>query len=501
LKARLRVHHSFPISGTAQTCVIAEVPSEFLLSGWASWCNWHWRPVCTGQVDRLARTVSEDEESIRNYFQMDEIDLSDPEADKSDNDEDGFATENDDCSTHCGDSIAGQDRDASQANSAASTAQQRCDETTWLEDAAQALSREEVQNLVQRYNVAASKEWRVPTAQPASHECQLQDASLDTNSSTTAMTPQRCRDPEWVKKRGGRARLAAYLRGISLPAFKPSWTCVSEDLPQDPLPPPLPPPASPPSMSSVEPSPAIVQVSRQRQACVSLLHKARAEDSFFGKRLEKHATADPIASPTIAPVKPIMTAPAELEPAPLEVALLHAIADHRRLDKRIGEVDDAEWEVVDGNRHGKPSIHSDTSAVRLWSKSVLRKPTEASQKSKSESKASQKSNSEYAKANATNTSAVEQATVMVFQGEIKARKLPMKFGFIEVSGSHRKALRAHPLWTLDMEVDVFWHSKDCDYLAQRAGDIVKFTVSLKPDGLGRCLQAKNVALVARISER
>jgi len=137
------------------------------------------------------------------------------------------------------------------------------------------------------------------------------------------------------------------------------------------------------------------------------------------------------------------------------------------------------------------------------------KTSQAAAVEKVQEKTHSVSNSESVKANATNTSAVEQKTqpkkltaeqaaVKVFKGQIKARKLPMKYGFIEVCAAHREALRAHPLWTRDVAVDVFWHSKDCNYLGQRAGDIVKFTVSLMVDKNGKvlqCFQAKNVALV------
>lgn len=89
-----------------------------------------------------------------------------------------------------------------------------------------------------------------------------------------------------------------------------------------------------------------------------------------------------------------------------------------------------------------------------------------------------------------------------FQGKIKARELnktkrsmKMNYGFIEVNPRDLKALHEHPLWTSDLEIDVFWHSKDCDYDAQYAGDIVTFSVILKPQG--GCLQAQKVELKKR----
>merc|ERR1711985_148107 len=107
-----------------------------------------------------------------------------------------------------------------------------------------------------------------------------------------------------------------------------------------------------------------------------------------------------------------------------------------------------------------------------------------------------------------------------FQGKIKARSSTvrsdgtvmkrssaMNFGFIEVNNKDLKALQAHPRWTPDLAVDVFWHWKDCCYVDpredgsndnhQRAGDIVTFTVDLREDGFS--FQAKQVKLVKRAS--
>jgi hypothetical protein len=99
-----RVQHSFPVKGTAQTFVIAQLPGEFAL------CNalgWRWRQVCSGQqrvirrfclqnkphpsskgMKRLASGSKkrfclhnkrfhppDDESFIRNYFQMDGSDV------------------------------------------------------------------------------------------------------------------------------------------------------------------------------------------------------------------------------------------------------------------------------------------------------------------------------------------------------------------------------------------------------------------------------------------
>jgi hypothetical protein len=89
-----------------------------------------------------------------------------------------------------------------------------------------------------------------------------------------------------------------------------------------------------------------------------------------------------------------------------------------------------------------------------------------------------------------------------FQGKIKARELnktkrsmKMNYGFIEINPKDLKALHEHPLWTSDLEVDVFWHCKDCDYDTQYAGDIVTFSVMLKPQG--GCLQAQKLSLKKR----
>lgn len=104
---------------------------------------------------------------------------------------------------------------------------------------------------------------------------------------------------------------------------------------------------------------------------------------------------------------------------------------------------------------------------------------------------------------------VEVVVERRFQGKIKAREFnktkrggKQNYGFIEVNPQDLQALHEHPVWSSDLENDVFWHSKDCTsgYFGQdgqRAGDIVTFTVILKEEG--GILQAKNIELKQRAS--
>lgn len=78
---------------------------------------------------------------------------------------------------------------------------------------------------------------------------------------------------------------------------------------------------------------------------------------------------------------------------------------------------------------------------------------------------------------------------------VRARGSKLTFGFIEVNPKDLKALEQHPAWSPDLQcADVFWHWKDCmtGYDQQFGGDIVTFSVVLKPDG--SALQAKEVKL-------
>jgi len=109
------------------------------------------------------------------------------------------------------------------------------------------------------------------------------------------------------------------------------------------------------------------------------------------------------------------------------------------------------------------------------------------------------------------THSVSAVEPLRIQGKIKARdynktkrSMKMNFGFIEVNLTHLKTLRLHPLWTSDMEkMDVFWHSKQCEYADQYGGDIVTFTVFLKTEGKKlvkaeeQCFQAENIQLKKR----
>lgn len=88
-----------------------------------------------------------------------------------------------------------------------------------------------------------------------------------------------------------------------------------------------------------------------------------------------------------------------------------------------------------------------------------------------------------------------------FQGKIKFREVclsrstrggKLNYGWIEVNQRHLKALHEHPLWTSELERDVFFHTSDCCYEKQFGGDIVTFTVSLNHNG--GALQAREVKL-------
>jgi hypothetical protein len=90
-----------------------------------------------------------------------------------------------------------------------------------------------------------------------------------------------------------------------------------------------------------------------------------------------------------------------------------------------------------------------------------------------------------------------------FQGKIKVRDdNPLKqrgnrmnYGWIEVNRKDLKALREHPLWTSELEQDVFFHNSDCCYDGQFGDDIVTFSVSLNRNG--GALQAREVKLKRR----
>jgi len=446
------VQHWSPVPGTAQTCVIAGFPLDFLRSNFFPYLHtWRWKTIDTATrtqagpkfclinkplhprcarpkfclinkplrprsavpVQALVRTSSEDEASVRNYFQVDELEK------EGDHDEDAATEPDDDPAIDCGNEDFAETVNASDAKSV--TAQQLCDGVAWAE------KQEPVEQFMLHYEHAMARRLSRP-------------------------------EPAWVKKRGGRVRHAAYLLGMRLPEFKPSSEFGVDVLR-----------ASSPMMPPAQP----------------LLSK-------------------PIAKPTLVPEKPT----------------------------NAETVDAADWEFLDDMSLPEMEQHIQRNETARLPSAALQdcsdckptlkpvevplearihygddwKPVQVKKKTQPKNSVS---NSESVKANATNTSAVEQKTqpkkltaeqaaVKVFKGQIKARKLPMKYGFIEVCAAHREALRAHPLWTRDVAVDVFWHSKDCNYLGQRAGDIVKFTVSLMVDKNGKvlqCFQAKNVALV------
>jgi len=477
-KAQPRVQHSFPIPGTAQTCVIAQLPMDFLHSCFFGSHSWHWKTctertsshhqvsrrfrlinkrICTGrtcnqtshkfrlqnapfhprtdvslqeypQMDGLKRTLSEEEASIRDYFQMDGYE-------KDEGDDHGAAT---DCgSSDGGDDIADCD-DVLDPNSATPTNHHLCNGAQWADDAP-----------VHLHYIPALE-----------REC-AKDELLDLISSATKMRQHRA-EPDWVKKRGGRVRLAAYLRGMSLPEFKPSWEAGVDHI---------------------------------ALAASAVLVEPAAEPTE-----EPHAV--PVEQTTVVPKQPKAdtedTEDWEAYDA-MPLAELWSTLEKNTLENKPQPPVD-EWEVVTRrtgqSEAAKPCSFCKSTKVQPKNRSrmvkVLQKTPAAEKQPVQETKSS--------------ASAVEQAATVApplrFQGKIKAREYnktkrgsKMNFGFIEVNPRDLKALRLHPLWTSDLEIDVFWHWKDGEYDSQYAGDIVKFTVVLKPEG--GCLQAKHLELVRR----
>jgi len=161
---------------------------------------------------------------------------------------------------------------------------------------------------------------------------------------------------------------------------------------------------------------------------------------------------------------------------------------------------DEEWDITDA-RQRPVGMHLQVSAVRAAAKTCA--PDESLK---------QPCNLTQSKLKSTNHIAKKAQTKMAeirFQGKFKGREFnktkrggKRNYGFIEVNPRDLKALREHPVWSSNLEEDVFWHSKDCSSESfgndgQREGDIVTFTVILKLEG--GMLQAQNVELKQRAS--
>jgi len=274
-------------------------------------------------------------------------------------------------------------------------------------------------------------------------------------------------EPAWVKKIGGRVRHAAYLLGMSLPEFKPSSefgvdVCGASS--------PMMPAVQPPVLSKPIAEPTLVPEKLTTVETVDVEDWELLDDMSLPE-MEQHIQRNETARLPSAALQDCSDCKPTLKPVEFPPRRVEAFAR----DGQISSQKKAQPKTRKANHHLKTSQAAAVEKVQEKTHSV---------------------------------SAVEPLRI---QGKIKARdynktkrSMKMNFGFIEVNPTHLKTLRLHPLWTSDMEkMDVFWHSKQCEYADQYGGDIVTFTVFLKTEGKKlvkaeeQCFQAENIQLKKR----
>lgn len=209
------------------------------------------------------------------------------------------------------------------------------------------------------------------------------------------------------------------------------------------------------------------------------------------------------------------------------------VVDHQEEWEHLAELDaDDLCSLMESSKKAKSEvkpatqhIHAPSFSVKIVKESVEQQKKHSANTSAKSGKQPKQSVKQVKKeqpkpaANVTAKKSVQQPDAVVefrFQGKIKcreqyktlhdgtrvkARGSKMNFGFIEVNPMHTKTLQDHPDWNHNLLPDVFWHWTDCKYPTregqwqpepQLGGDIVTFTVALRPDGAA--LQAKNVEL-------